>query len=130
MAFGIATSIIAIQAGYKHLDLARGITMSSQILQSEMERIRMMNFNAVLALTTEPAATFDGATNFTSSARVQGRYRVTRSATADSVRPTDIATVTLQVIWRTYDGRPHSRTLSGTFARNGLYDYYYTVANR
>ncbi|MSU46151.1 MAG: hypothetical protein EXS42_03250 [Lacunisphaera sp.] len=52
MAFGIATSIIAMQTGFKAIDLARGTTMASQIIQSEMERLRMMSWTTMTALST------------------------------------------------------------------------------
>ena len=52
MAFGIATSIIAMQTGFKSIDLARGTTLASQIIQSEMERLRMMSWTAMTNLST------------------------------------------------------------------------------
>lgn len=127
MALGIATSIIAMQSGFRHLDLARGSTLASQILQSEMERIRLMSWGNVSAL---PASqTFDGGTFFSNSPDVVGRFAVTRTVTPDSARPTDVVNIDVAVAWNTYDGRPHSRTFSSIYTRNGLYDYYYTVAH-
>lgn len=138
MAFGIATSIIAMQSGFKQIDLARGTTLASQIIQSEAERLRMMNWSMISALSTaagspsgQPTGTavFDGATNFTSSPDVVGKYTVTRTVTADSTRPTEVMNITVAVRWQTYDGRWHQRTFDSLYAKNGLYDYYYTVAH-
>lgn len=127
MALGIATSIIAMQAGFKHLDLARGTTLASQILQSEMERIRLMSWTGV---TSMPATeTFDGATYFSSSAKITGKYSVTRTVTADGARPTEARNIGISVTWKGYDGRPHARSFSSTYVKNGLYDYYYTIAH-
>ena len=42
MAFGIAASIIALQVGFRALDVARDSTLASQIMQSEIERLRLM----------------------------------------------------------------------------------------
>lgn len=127
MVFGIASAIVAMQSGFRHLDLARGTTLASQIIQSEMERIRMMSWSGVSAL---PASeTFDGATNFSSSSRIVGKYAVTRTRVADSTRPTEVMNIGISVVWKSYDGRSHTRSFSGIYAKNGLYDYYYTVAH-
>lgn len=138
MAFGIATSIITIQSGFKQIDLGRGTTIASQIIQSEMERIRMMNFTTVFAMASaagspsgQPTGTsvFDGSTYFSSAADVVGRYSVTRTVTADSTRPTEAVNISVSVTWRTYDNRSHRRTFSSVYVKNGLYDYYYTIAH-
>ena len=85
MAFGISTAIIAMQAGFKQIDLARGTTIASQIVQSEMERLRMMSWTMIAAL---PASeSFDGATYFSTNADVSGRYTITRTVAANSAEP-------------------------------------------
>jgi len=142
MAFGIATSIIAMQSGYKHIDLARGTTLASQIIQSEMERLRMMSWSQINALgsvvdTTEPFPTgspagvemFDGATFFSEHADIEGIYTITRTVTDDNTRPGEVKNINISVRWRTYDLRWHTRSFNAIYARNGLYDYYYTVAH-
>ncbi len=127
MAFGIATAIIAMQAGYKHIDLARGTTLASQIIQSEMERLRMKSWTMINAL---PATeTFDGATYFSSHANINNIYTVTRTVANDATRPTEIKNITVSVRWQTYDLRWHQRRFSAIYAKNGLYDYYYTIAH-
>lgn len=127
MAFGIATSIIAMQSGYKHIDLARGTTLASQIIQSEMERLRMMSWTMINAL---PASeTFDGATFFSEHANIEDIYTITRTVTDDSTRPGEIKNINISVRWRTYDQRWHQRSFNAIYAKNGLYDYYYTVAH-
>lgn len=127
MGLGIATTIIAMQAGFKQLDLARGTTLASQVLQSEMERLRMLSWTGVAAL---PASeTFDGASYFSSNPELANRYTITRTMTADSTRPTEVKNISVSVRWQTYDLRWHRRTFTALYAKNGLYDYYYTVAH-
>lgn len=141
MALGISTSILAMQQGYKFLDVARGTTLASQILQSEIERIRMMSWGTVSAMATatdtvapipagSPAGVevFDGATYFSSSATLTGDYTITRTVTLDSTRSTDVALITISVEWNTYDGRTQTRRFQCKYMKNGLYDYYYTLA--
>lgn len=127
MAFGLATSIIVMQAGYKSIDVARGSTLAAQIIQSELERLRMMSWTGINALPA--SATFDGATNFSSSTDVAGKYTITRTVTADATRPTEMKNITVSVRWQSYDLRWHRRSFTALYAKNGLYDYYYTIAH-
>ncbi len=125
MALGISTSIIAMQACFKQVDLARGTTLASQIIQSELERIRLMSWTGVAAL---PAtATFDG-TSFFSSSAAAATYEVTRTVSDDAGRVGDVKNISVAVRWQSSDGRWHQRTFTSIYARNGLYDYYYTLA--
>ncbi|HTL68417.1 MAG TPA: hypothetical protein VL200_12200 [Lacunisphaera sp.] len=135
MALGIATSIIAIQSGYKQVDVARGTTLASQIIQSEMERLRMMPWSktsttAVDSIVELPATeTFDGATYFSTSAVVSGKYTVTRTVADDADHPGSMKDITISVRWQSYDLRWHQRSFTAIYSQNGLYDYYYTVAH-
>lgn len=141
MAFGIATSIVAMQTGFKTIDVARGTTIASQILQSEMERLRMMSWTTLTAMSTavdsvapipagSPAGVekFDGAAYFSTNPDVAGKYLITRTIAADGSRPTDVLNITISVQWTGYDGRSHTRSFTSMYAKNGLYDYYYTLA--
>jgi hypothetical protein len=127
MGFGVATSIIALQAGFKQMDLARGTTTASQIIQSEMERLRMMSWNGICALPS--SETFDGATFFSTNPEIAGRYAITRTVAANATGPSEIKDITIAVTWQTYDGRSHTRSFTAIYAKNGLYDYYYTIAH-
>src|SRR5688500_10362463 len=71
MGLGIATSIVAMQSGFRHLDLARGTTIASQIIQSEMERIRMMSWTKVSEL--PPTQAFDGGDFFSGNSKVRDK---------------------------------------------------------
>lgn len=135
LALGIATSIIAMQSGFKQIDVARGTTLAAQIIQSEMERLRMMPWSktstsAVDSIAELPATeTFDGATYFSSSADVVGKYTITRTVADDTARPGEARNITVAVRWRSYDNRWHQRSFTALYAKNGLYDYYYTIAH-
>ena len=141
MALGIATSIVAMQHGFRFLDVARGTTLASQILQSEIERLRMLSWTNITAMaaatdTTAPIPSgspagvevFDGATYFSSHSAIAGDYTITRTVALDAARPSDLANVTVSVQWRSYDGRMHQRSFQTKYMKNGLYDYYYTLA--
>lgn len=141
MALGIATSIIAMQQGFKFLDVARGTTLASQIIQSEIERIRMLSWANVSAMATatdtvapipsgSPAGVemFDGNTYFSSVSSLAGDYIITRTTRLDPSRSSDVALITVSVQWRTFDGRLQSRRFQMKYVKNGLYDYLYTLA--
>jgi len=141
MAFGIATSIVAMQSGFKTIDLARGTTLASQIMQSEMERIRLMSWTTITAMSTatdtvapipagSPAGVekFDGSTYFSTNPDIANKYIITRTVAPDSTRPGDVMNITISVTWSGYDGRSHTRSFTSMYAKNGLYDYYYTLA--
>lgn len=135
MAFGIATSIIALQMGYRAIDVARDGTLAAQIMQSEIERLRLLPWHnsstaAVDSICELPASeTISLATMFTTAAPLTSKYTVARTVSSDSARPDDIRYIGLTVTWRSSDGRPHSRSFTTMYAKNGLYDYYYTLAN-
>lgn len=127
LAFVLATSLVALQSGFRTLDVARGTTLASQILQSEMERLRMKSWADIIAL---PASeTLDGATFFTTNPEVAGKYTITRTVTADASRPGEVVYIGITVQWRSYDQQLHTRTFQSMYAKNGLYDYFYTLAN-
>ena len=123
MAFGIASSIIALQTGFKALDVARDSTLASQIMQSEIERIRLLPWSS---LPTTGAVSVSSM--FSASARIAAKFTVNRTVTDDSTRPSDVKYITIAVTWNSYDGRSHARSFTTMYAKNGLYDYYYTVA--
>ena len=126
MAFGIASSIVAMQAGFKQIDLARGTTIAAQIIQSEMERLRMMSWTMISAL---PASdSFDGSTYFSANPEIAGKYTITRTV-ANNAATSEIKDLTVEVRWQTFDGRWHTRSFTAIYAKNGLYDYFYTVAH-
>ena len=132
MALGIASSIIAMQMGFKALNVARDSTLASQIMQSEIERIRLMpwaNASAAVDSITELPATENVslATMFTSNTQIAAKFTVTRSVTVDVARA-DVRYITLSVSWNSYDGRTHTRSFTTMYCKNGLYDYYYTLA--
>ena len=136
MAFGIATSIIALQMGFRAINVARDETLASQIMQSEIERIRLWPWNK-----TSPASVVDSITElpaseavsltstFASNTTIAARFAVTRSVATDPADATrNVRYITVAVTWKSYDGRSHTRTFTTLDAKDGRYDYYYTLA--
>ena len=129
LALGLTTSIITLQSGFTAIDTARGNTLASQILQSEIERIRLMNWGEVI----DPDKMMgehkvDLSSVFSSNAALASKYRLVRTVKDDDTRPGEGVDIYLQVYWRSFDGRSHTRSFQTKYVKNGLYDYYYTLA--
>jgi Tfp pilus assembly protein PilV len=131
MALGIATSLTALQAGLKATDTARNMTLAGQIIQSEIEIIRLENWSQICALaasgTIDPTSTIStnsGSSLDTLLNTIANRFTVTRTV-ADIAGRTDIKTITLSVTWTGIDGRSHNLTYQTRYAKDGLADYLY-----
>jgi len=126
MAMGISTSIVGITAGFKQLDVARNITLSSQVLQSEMERLRLMNWTDIAALTG--SSTVDLESVFTDDEALAERFTLLRTVGDVTGKVGEMKEITLQCSWTGIDNRTLSRQFTTYYTKNGLYDYYYTLA--
>lgn len=122
MGMVLATSITTLQRAFISLQNARDLNIASQMLQSEMEKMRLADWDTVNGFTTT-ATTVTLDTAFTSNPYVGDRFALSRTV-ADP--KTDTRIITLRVIWRGADNRQLSRRLSMRYSRNGLYDYFYS----
>ncbi len=121
MAMGISTSVLVIQRGFAMQDTARNITTAGQIMTSQMEQYRMLDWATVTAYpTAATAVSLDSA--FSGSSSVGSRFTMSRTV---STPATDIRQITLTVTWTGYDGRRLSRSMTTYYARYGIHDYIY-----
>lgn len=131
MLLAIVTSLTTLQFGMRSVDTARSMTLASQIMQSEMEILRLQNWAQIIALdgtneinasnsiTTGSATTLDATlTNIASAFRC---YRTVESISGRA----NIRRIALRITWRGVDGRPHQLSYESRYARNGLSDYFY-----
>ena len=119
LVFGIISAITTSQRGLQALDAARNLTAASQIMQSEMERVRLLNWAQLQALQDS------GNTAVTLAAGAgTGRFACVREIT--DVK-TDMKQITLTASWRGYDGRDHTARLITRYGKSGLNDYFYTT---
>lgn len=119
LVFGIVTAVTTSQRGLQALDTARNLTAASQIMQSEMERIRLLNWSQLQTLQQS-----GGATVPTDAAAGTARFTCTREITDIK---TDMKQITLTAVWRGYDGREHTARLITRYGKRGLNDYFYTT---
>jgi type II secretory pathway pseudopilin PulG len=119
LAFGIISSIAVLQRGLQALDTARNLTDATQVMQGEMERLRLKSWAQLqqLQAANDTAVPID-------SGRPDGRLSCTREITD---RKPEMKEIALTASWRGYDGRLHTARMVTRYCHNGLNDYYYTV---
>lgn len=120
MVLGITTAITTLQRGLQALDGARHTTFASQVMQTELERLRLKSWAQLQALqdandTTVSVAGMHG---------LSASFQCTR--TIRDLKP-DMKEITVVSAWRGYDGRPHSMRYVTRYGKTGLYDYFYTA---
>jgi hypothetical protein len=121
MAIVLASSVTTMQSAFLALDAARNVTSAGQIMQSEFEKMRLKDWATISAYTAGPVeVTIDS--SFTSNPAIGNRFTLTRSVAEVH---TDMKSITLTIAWKSYDGRPYSRSYQTYYGRNGLYDYFY-----
>ena len=120
LVLGITTAIVTLQRGLQALDTARHMTHASQVMQSEMERLRLKSWAQIQALQDAK----DTAVTVTAAAGLSTTFRCTRD-----IRDlkTDMKEITLESVWNGYDGRPHTVRYVTRYGKTGLYDYFYTA---
>ena len=121
MALVLSSAVTTMQSAFMALDAARNVTSAGQIMQSELEKMRLKDWSVVNAYAAGPTTvTIDS--SFTSNPAIGTRFALTRTV-ADV--HTDMKSITLTIAWKSYDGRPYSRSYQTYYGRNGLYDYFY-----
>ena len=121
MAMGVATSITVLQRGFAMLDTARNITTAAQIMASQMEQVRMLDWAAVSGYAAGPT-TIALDTIHSGNASIGNRFSMTRTTSAPAA---EMVQVSFTVSWTAYDGRTLSRTMTTYYARYGIHDYIY-----
>ena len=131
MVLGIVSSLTALQFGTRTVDTARNMTLAAQIMQSEMEILRLQNWAQIVALpasaTVDPSTTIStgyGTTLDSMLTSIANRFTCTRTV-ADISGRSNIKLITLSIVWTGVDGRSHSLSYQTRYAKNGLSDYFY-----
>jgi len=124
MLFGISTSLITLQRGFDAIDTARNITLAAQIMQSEMERIRLLNWASLPGNSGD----VDLTDFFVDNPMLDARFTLARTVADVAGKEGEMKTITLAVTWKGINGVSHQRSFVTRYTREGLYDYYYTIA--
>lgn len=125
--FAITSAISVIQRGFNSIDSSRNYIVAGQIIQSEVERIRVSPWTTTSTVTgiadytdSFPAVSIDSA--FTSNTYIGTRFTLSRSVS--DLAAGYLRQFTLTVSWNNYDGRPMSCSMVTYYSRYGLYDYF------
>lgn len=122
LVFGIVSAISAMQSGLQATDRARQLAVATQLLQSEMEQLRLKSWSQLETL--QAAAATAAFTPDPSAGDAAGRFTCRRQI---ATLKADMKEITLTVEWRSYDGRAQTARLITRYAKNGLSDYISTV---
>ena len=135
MTLAISSSIIVLQHGLRAIDTARYTTLAGQILQSQMEKLRLLNWEQMTHATygADNFSTFPADVASTPTAEikrfvaggVQGRCSQS-IVPADAPFDTRMLKITLTANWNGLDGRPHSLTYITYYGQYGLSDFFYS----
>ncbi len=106
-----------MKTGFDLVEEARDQARCTQMLQSEIERLRTMNWNDISALPGTATVQLDGAL----AKAYRDRYAFTRVITSTG---TDQVMVTVTATWEN-SGRDRDLSMSTIYSKDGLYDYYY-----
>ncbi len=120
LVLGITTAIVTLQRGFQAVDTARHYTFASQVMQSELERLRLKSWAQVQSLQDSQETGVD-----VPSVAGTGAARFTCTRTICDLK-TDMKEIMLISTWRGYDGRSHTARLITRYGKSGLYDYFYT----
>jgi type II secretory pathway pseudopilin PulG len=128
---GICGGLTTLQSGFKAIDSARCSTLAAQIMQSQIERLRLHNWDSVTS--TDATTGFFGDREIpvnalvpVSAADIASRFTLRQSVQLPSDGRTDIVDVTLNVTWTNVGGIVQTRSFVTRYAKNGLYDYYFS----
>jgi type II secretory pathway pseudopilin PulG len=117
--FGIVAAITTLQRGFQALDAARNLTAASQLMQSEMERVRLLSWTQLQALQDSGTTVLSAEPGADAA-----RFNCTREITDVKI---EMKQITLIAQWSGYDGQAHTARLITRYGKSGLNDYFYTA---
>src|SRR4051812_4805836 len=125
----IASSIVTLGYGFRAMDNARYTTLAGQILQSQMEKLRMLTWAQLTDTTDGPSSgTFVPDISSTTSGMISQFTALTQTIVASPAPYSGtMRDITLRASWRAGDGSPHTLTYFTRYGQNGLSDFFYTT---
>ncbi len=116
---GISGALVTLQRSISSIAQARQLDAASQLMQTELERLRLLNWSQLDALqqsraTAVPVPSGGDFARFTCEREIRDLR--------DGMKE-----ITLIASWGGLDGRAHSARLVTRYSRSGLNDYFYTT---
>ena len=124
----IASSLVVLQRGFMAIDNARYTTLAGQILQSQMEKLRMLTWAQLTDATNGPPTNGSFTPDISTSTTGQLANFTCSEVIADAPSPYNgtMKDITLTATWKGSDGRNRTLTYSTRYGQNGISDFFYT----
>ena len=122
LAVGFVGMIEGMTYATEMLDTARKQTLAAQIVEAEVEYLRMQPWSTIQNLTSTSATTLSNYSEFssTSLASVAGSS-VTFARTMAATNPhTNLRQVTMTIAWTSITGKSHKRSCNAYIGKYGL----------
>ncbi len=115
---GLGGTVLTVKNSLTTISHARHLGTASQIMQSELERLRLRNWAQLQALQDS------GDSTVTTTEAPRGS-RLTCTRQIRDLRD-GLKEITIEARWGGTTDRPHTARLVTRYARSGLNDYFYT----
>jgi Tfp pilus assembly protein PilV len=125
----IVSSMTVLQRGFVSIDNARYTTLAGQILQSQMEKLRLLTWAQLTDSVSGPPTNGSFTPDISSGTTGQLANFTCSQVIAAAPAPfqTTMKDITLTATWRGSDGRTRSLTYFTRYGQNGLSDFFYTT---
>ena len=123
VAVGFIGMVEGMVVGYEMLETAHQQTLAAQIMQGEVEYLRMQPWSTISSLTSASATSLSNYTEFsgTSLATVTSGTTLKFARSVASTDPhTNLRQITMTVSWTSLTGKTHSRSCSAYIGKYGL----------
>jgi Tfp pilus assembly protein PilV len=121
---GLCSCLLALQKGYIAIDTARRSSMAAQLMQSEIERLRMKSWTEIYALKNTGEDITGTVSAMYANSDAAANFTVTRSITEPKA---SMLVIKVTVTWTGMNNISHTRSLQTQYSKNGLHDFYYTI---
>lgn len=121
LVFGIISAIAVMQQGAQSVDYARNLSQATQLMQSEVEHLRLKNWAQIEELQNQGDAVV--------RPESAGGRKVDRFICIRKIRDvkSGMKEITLTASWNGFDGTPHEARFITRYGRNGLNDFISTA---
>lgn len=121
-------TMTALQQGFTMIDTARNTTLAGQIIQSEIEDLRLSPWVSLPASgAIDLGESIGESLTEAERTKLSQRFVATRTVEPMTGRETDFKRIVISVTWTDYNGRGHTRNYQTLLGRNGLSDYFVTT---
>jgi type II secretory pathway pseudopilin PulG len=132
LALTITSSLLVLKSGFQMIETARYTTLAGQILQSQMEKLRLLSYTQLQGC-EDSNNTPHGPSTFTPDLvqTVAGTLNQLNRFTSctQSITPgstTNVINILLTATWTGSDGMSHTRTYYTQYAQYGISDLFYS----